>query len=260
MHTGHRKSKKRPVPAKPAAMMSRLTLAIGGRKVEVEAMVPARPTRPHLMLSLFRELANAVVGAAVASVADQGEAISCRASCGACCRQLVPITLPEAHDFEAFLRSLPSPRRRELQARFAAARVRLQESDMLEILLHPERVLEDDKESLALRYFGLGIPCPFLEAESCSIHPRRPIVCREYLVTSDPAHCATPRADTIRMVTLAGKVSSALARVDAGDGEGEPWVPLIVAAEWSRAHPDQGEALPAPDILQKVLANLEKEE
>jgi len=241
-------------------MMSRLTLAIGGQPVKVEAMVPSRPTRPHLMLALFRELANAVVDAAVASAAEKGEAISCRAGCGACCRQLVPITPPEAHDLEAFLRSQPSPRRHEIQMRFAAARLRLQESDMLETLLHPERVSEDDKEGLALRYFGLGIPCPFLEAESCSIHPRRPIVCREYLVTSDPAHCATPRPDTIRMVTLAGKVSSALARVDSGDGEGEPWVPLIVAAEWSHAHPDQGAALPAPDILQKVLANLEKEE
>ena len=178
MHTGHRKSKKRPARTKPDAMMSRLTLAIGGRPVKVEAMVPARPTRPHLMLSLFRELANAIVGAAVASAADRGEAISCSAGCGACCRQLVPITPPEAHDLETFLRSLPYPRRRELQARFAAARVRLQESDLLETLLHPERVPEDDKESLALRYFGLGIPCPFLEVESCSIHSRRPIVCR----------------------------------------------------------------------------------
>lgn len=241
-------------------MMSRLTLAIGGRPVKVEAMVPARPTRPHLMLPLFRELAGAVVGAAIASAAERGESIACGAGCGACCRQLVPITPPEAYDLGVYSRSLPSSRRRELQARFAAARVRLQESEMLETLLHPERVSEDDKESLALRYFGLGIPCPFLEAESCSIHPRRPIVCQEYLVTSDSAHCATPRPDTIRMVTLAGKVSSALARVDAGDGENEPWVPLIVAAEWSRAHPDRGAALPAPDILQKVLANLEKEE
>ena len=131
---------------------------------------------------------------------------------------------------------------------------------MLETLLHPECVSDADKEDLALRYLGLGISCPFLEAESCSIHPRRPIVCREYLVTSDSSHCATPQADTIRMVSLAGKVSGALAAVDAGDGENVPWVPLIVAAEWSQAHPDQGEALPAPDILQKVLANLQKEQ
>jgi Fe-S-cluster containining protein len=260
LYTGCSKGKRKRDAVKPEAMISRLTLAIGGRPVKVEAMVPARPTRPHLMLSLFRELAGAIVSAAAASAADRGEAISCRAGCGACCRQLVPITPPEAHDLAVYLRSLPNPRRRELQARFAAARVRLQDGNMLETLLHPERVSEDNKESLALRYFSLGIPCPFLEAESCSIHPRRPIVCREYLVTSDAAHCATPRADTISMVTLAGKVSSALARVDAGDGENPPWVPLIVAAEWSHAHPDRGAALPAPDILQKVLANLEKED
>jgi Fe-S-cluster containining protein len=37
------------------------------------------------------------------------------------------------------------------------------------------------------------MPCPFLEDESCSIHPDRPLVCREYLVTSPAELCAGPR-------------------------------------------------------------------
>ena len=40
---------------------------------------------------------------------------------------------------------------------------------------------------LGREYFQLGIPCPFLEEESCSIYHDRPITCREYLVTSPPA-------------------------------------------------------------------------
>jgi hypothetical protein len=35
-----------------------------------------------------------------------------------------------------------------------------------------------------VRYFLQGVACPFLEAESCGIHPDRPLACREYLVTS----------------------------------------------------------------------------
>lgn len=31
---------------------------------------------------------------------------------------------------------------------------------------------------------------PFLEDDACSIHPHRPSVCREYLVTSPAEHCA----------------------------------------------------------------------
>jgi len=208
------------------------------------------------MLPLFRELANAVVAAAIDAAVERGEAISCRAACGACCRQLVPITPAEAHDLADRLRVLPHPRRRELGARLAAARARLQSSGLLDTLLAPEQVSEADKESLALRYFALGIPCPFLEAESCSIHPERPVACREYLVTSDAKHCAAPAPDTIRMVPLAGEVSSALALVDAADDARAPWVPLIVAAEWSQAHPDLGEALPAPEILHRALARL----
>ena len=43
-----------------------MELSIGGHPVAVEALVPAGPTRPRHMLPLFRELANAVVGRAVA--------------------------------------------------------------------------------------------------------------------------------------------------------------------------------------------------
>ncbi len=45
----------------------------------------------------------------------------------------------------------------------------------------------------ARRYFHLGIACPFLEDESCSIHADRPISCREYLVTSPAVNCADPK-------------------------------------------------------------------
>ncbi|HEY5241787.1 MAG TPA: YkgJ family cysteine cluster protein [Polyangiaceae bacterium] len=41
---------------------------------------------------------------------------------------------------------------------------------------------------------GETVSCPFLEEESCSIHPDRPPICREYLVTSSPRPRAVARA------------------------------------------------------------------
>jgi hypothetical protein len=84
----------------------------------------------------------------------------------------------------------------------------------------------------------------------------RPTACREYLVTSEAAHCAAPRPDIIRIVPLAGDVSSALACVDAPGNGLARWVPLIVALDWSRAHPDQAPVEPAPDIPNRLLVRL----
>ena len=39
------------------------------------------------------------------------------------------------------------------------------------------------------RYFAAGIPCPFLEEERCGVYDERPVVCREYAVTSPPELC-----------------------------------------------------------------------
>jgi Fe-S-cluster containining protein len=100
------------------------------------------------------------------------------------------------------------------------------------------------------------VACPFLEDESCSIHPDRPIACREYLVTSPAENCARPSAETVRMVPLAGTASNAIAHL----GEEPParvrWVPLVLALEWAEAHPDEGPARPAPEILQEFFARL----
>ena len=73
----------------------------------------------------------------------------------------------------------------------------------------------------------MGVPCPFLEDESCSIHPERPLVCREYLVTSPAALCAGPTQEGVTPVAVP-KVSMAARGlqddrrrlVSAGDADG----------------------------------------
>lgn len=73
--------------------------------------------------------------------------------------------------------------------------------------------LEDDElEALGLEIFHLGSPCPFLEAESCSIYEDRPLSCREFLVTSDKHLCPNPTPSTIERVSIPAHPLDALAR------------------------------------------------
>src|SRR5262249_44693347 len=138
--------------------------------------------------------------------------ISCKAGCGACCRQLVPISEVEARNIGELVNSLPEPRRSQICARFAEARHRLEKAGLLEKLLHPENWPKDERQATGTWYFEQGIACPFLEKESCSIYADRPIACREYLVTSPAEHCAHPSAETVRCVKMPLKFGTALAR------------------------------------------------
>ena len=112
--------------------------------------------------------------------------------------------------------------------------------------------------AIASEYFAMGIACPFLEDESCSIHLDRPVTCREYLVTSPAANCACPRKDNIDLVPLPAKVWTALARFDEGDPKSKycRWVPLVLAPEWAEAHPNTLPSRPGPELLREFFERL----
>jgi Fe-S-cluster containining protein len=230
---------------------------ISGPDWDLQTMVsvPQGPTGVRDLLPLAQSFSDAVVNAVVKTNEENGQKISCTKGCGACCRQLVPITETEARHIRTVVERLPEPRRITVRARFAEARQRLEKSGGLEQLLHPEDIPLDKKQTFALQYFFQGISCPFLEDESCSIYADRPLVCREYLVTSAVEHCARPTAETIRAVKMPVKVWTALARLDASSSSQEklPWVPLIVAPEWAEAHPDEPSPRPGPELLQELF-------
>lgn len=222
--------------------------------------VPAGPMPLIQLLPLAQSFADAVVDSAAKVAEGQGQRISCKKGCGACCRQLVAIAEVEARHIGNLVNELPEPRRTEIRARFAEARRRLDEMGLLDRLLHPEGWGAGEVGPLGLGYFHLGIPCPFLEDESCSIHRDRPIACREFLVTSPAENCARPTADNVQRVPLPLRVWTALARFD----EVEPspritrWVPLILAPEWAEAHPDEPPARPGPTLLRELFDHLTK--
>jgi Fe-S-cluster containining protein len=234
-----------------------VALSLAGESFEARMRVPAGPTRPLRLLPLFQALTDSLVDFAARRVETQGENISCRKGCGACCRQLVPLSETEVLHLRDLIEGLPQPRRAQILARFADARRRLREAGLLEKLERPDAFEDGELRPVGLAYFRLGIACPFLEEESCSIHPDRPLACREYLVTSAAQHCARPSAETVCRVKIPGKVSFALARL--GEDPSRrfiPWVPLILAPDWAGAHPADPPLRTGPEILREVFEKL----
>ena len=91
-----------------------IELAIGDRRLKAKITVPAGPTRLLQILPVVQNLTDAVVGAAVEDVEAQGHKVSCRKGCGACCRQLVPISPVEARHIHHLVNEMPEPRRSEI--------------------------------------------------------------------------------------------------------------------------------------------------
>jgi Fe-S-cluster containining protein len=181
--------------------------------------------------------ADAVARRSADREVSRGSSISCRKGCAACCRYLVRLSPPEVLHLRRALEALPEPRRTEVRARFAAARERLADEDLLHDLEtglarggndpgHDHRV-----ETLARRYLALRIPCPFLdlEEEACGIYLDRPAPCRQHLVTSPAELCRDPFTENVRLVPLRRSLRDELMRAAARiTGDSEQVVPLVL--------------------------------
>lgn len=235
-----------------------LTIASDAWEMKMRVTVPAAPTPLRRLIPLAQALTNAVVQTASNAVEEQGQHVSCRKGCGACCRQLVPITQTEARQIADLVQELPEESRHAVEGRFAAARQRLADAGLLDTLLDPVQWPRSGEAERWSRYFQLNLACPFLEEESCSIHADRPLSCREYLVTSPAEHCAQPTPETVHRVPLPMEVWPAMAQLDgpADDANYLRWVPLVVAPEWAAAHPDEPTPRPGMQWLKELTQHL----
>jgi Fe-S-cluster containining protein len=246
-------------PQAVRAVRIRLDLQIGGDRLTAEAAVPDRPMQMLELLPLARHLEDGLVRMAAHRAAAEGRAVSCRAGCGACCRQFVPVSPTEAIAVARLVEALPEPRRSEVRRRFADAAERLVSAG----LVPAERSHRDPAEIAGLTreaYWRLQIACPFLEDESCSIHADRPVECRNYQVSSPPERCRDPFAYPVVGECPPTSMTVALLRTGLRLNPAHRMtVPLVLALEWAAAHPQaDGGTLPATELVAVLMEALER--
>lgn len=225
-----------------------IVLNIHGQPMEMQMTVPAKPVKPHRMLPVFQQMANAFVGISSDAVEMDGNAISCKAGCGACCRQPVPLAEIEAYQLADLVAQMPEPRQSIVRKRFADGHEHFSKLQWFEKVLECAKNPDpNDPEygprklaSLVQEYFKQGVACPFLEAESCSIHESRPLACREYLVTSPAENCSKPAAEAIDPVPLMIKPSRALRAIGQTESSRRlGLLPMIRALDFVEKHPEK---------------------
>jgi Fe-S-cluster containining protein len=211
------------------------------------SLPPAQIKIPDIPLGLadlappIFELCNGIVGLSATSACSEGKKISCGPGCGICCRQLVPISAPEAFYIMDTVLSATDERAAIFRERFAEIRTSLEADGLWEKLIAIDK--SDDPESIAAEFWNRQIPCPFLIDDSCAIHAVRPCACREYCVTSDPSLCANPFEGSVQRIKISRKMTTALAKTAANLLSTLPeLIPLVIIPEWCEKHHEQAES------------------
>lgn len=247
----------------------KINLKIAGRSLEMEMTVPTKPVKPQRMLPVFQQMTNSFVEMSVRETEAAGRKISCKAGCGACCRQGVPLAEVEAYQIAELVESMEEPRRTRIKKRFADACEHFRQINWFERMENCEELKKTEEkefvmkelESAVLEYFYQGIPCPFLENESCSIHENRPLSCREFLVTSPAENCDHPTAETIKKVKLLTKLSQYLLSISSSENSMKMgFVPLISALEFAAEFPENFPERPGQRWVTEFFENLAQTE
>lgn len=224
-------------PLRPATLEIDLHTRFG--RVKGNLSVPPGAVRLSELAWNSMAIDERLIGMAVASESRQGRQVSCKKGCGACCNQAVPLSPAETWMIADVVASLPPDRKAQTLARFAAAKERLIEAGFGERSL--ERAGEAEVIRLGLDYFRLGIPCPFLVDDACSIHPNRPSACREFLVSSPAENCSDPGSLEIRSIPTAANLTEALSKLSALVLGGDPLtIPMTLALDWASANREAG--------------------
>ncbi|MGO8800391.1 MAG: YkgJ family cysteine cluster protein [Roseiarcus sp.] len=208
--------------------------------VQSQLSVPTQPAPIETWLPLLNALADHATQAAGQAAERAGKRVSCRKGCAACCRQLIVISLVEARALAKLVAEMPEPRQSDVRARFARSARRFVEIAARRRDAPGRRnaarsaSIEADRRRLAAAWFAEQIACPLLEHELCGVHQARPLVCREYQVTSPSEACASLFREPVERVEVSAPIGPALARATATiAGVPEAMIPLVMALEWS---------------------------
>ncbi len=250
-------------PESSSSVQVSFSLRIGEGTLSANVAVPAGKTTLTGLLPVIQDFDSSLIDRVVGEATEEGHPVSCRAGCGACCRQMVPLSIFEAEALGEWFNNLPIQRQAELERRFHSGLIRLKEAGVLDKIMSPDWG-PDEKSfvDMAVEYFHAGVACPFLEDERCSIHPIRPLVCREYLVTSPAELCQDPSINQVSAIHLPLKPSQALYRIGqelTHDAKG--WMPLIFLLAWSKRRLKPGDYYTGTgqEVLRIFMENLTTE-
>ena len=231
----------------------------GAPALRLDLDVPTGQVTILEILPAIRAVADAVFGRTAGDLAAAGIPLSCGPGCGVCCNQLVPVSREEALALARLVRSLPAPTRRAVEDRFRRAVAALEEAGLLPRLIeafesgiHKPGVLA----ALQRDYWAVGLPCPFLDQGSCSVHPVRPVICRQYSVTSDPALCGQPFTPGVRLAEVRHPMdlAGALASFDGSRARPTAALPLTLSLLLEKKlEARRLPQVPGPEMLSRFL-------
>jgi Fe-S-cluster containining protein len=174
-----------------------LELNILGKKMNFHISAGKDQARLADIVPLARIVCTKITDVVLQSVISNGGRIACRKGCLACCRHLIPLSVPEAFRLDEEISAATEHRRKSVwRTCLDAARQILDRKPPIPLMPQKEEASPASSVDLNLIskwYRDFELDCPFLHNGVCTIYEQRPLACREHYVTGSAEACRGKR-------------------------------------------------------------------
>ncbi len=226
-----------------------MEMYVGDRPLRFTISYLNRPVTLAELVPMAWQLADRIIEAIGRNIHESDRRISCRKGCSSCCRYLIPITTAEAYHIRNEIYNQPASEQRTLLRACQIAAQKLIGRKIPSNLFSTSCDFQERLTCLSDWYKELDLPCPFLVNHCCCIYEFRPLVCREYLVTTHPTKCLAHSAEKARKVILPVSVAEVMAETCCQTEEAEPSILLPLLVPFLQANAERSWKLYPPDQL-----------
>jgi len=209
------------------------------------------------LVPVARAVSGKVIRLVTNKLASDGNSVSCRKGCCHCCHYLLPVSTPEAFRLAYEILTMPPIRQEAILISTIDAAKKIMEHGLPEPENNPI-ANRPDLQDISNWYKELTLPCPFLVDDSCCIYNIRPLVCREYMVTSPPDNCkknSTTPPDTVTLPVTTAKILMDIA--DELESDHLKVIPLPLSLVWCQANHDHDlNSYAAPFLLERFTQSV----
>ncbi|MHC4754835.1 MAG: YkgJ family cysteine cluster protein [Planctomycetota bacterium] len=195
-----------------------LEIELFGRNINFQAAITEEQAALSDIVPLSRVVSTNIALAVLKKLQETDTFVPCRKGCSACCRYLIPLSVPEVFRLRQEILSLPADKRKLILNRILESAELILQSGFrnFETTGTPGNFVLDH---LGKWYAELQLSCPLMDENLCIMYAERPTACREHIVTASASLCQLESFENPNVVEIPFSINEALGQL-AGELEG----------------------------------------
>lgn len=218
-------------------------------------MSKTRATLPDIV-PLARALSSRLAIIMLEHLHQDQETVACCKYCSACCKYLIPLSIPEAFRLNDEIMAMPEQFRQQYTQSFVDAAEKILRREDKSLDPDDSSTKQSEIDEISKWYSKLELSCPMLFDDLCTLYDQRPLACREHIVTGSSELCPIGSVGEPRVVRMPVSILDVLGELTAEltDSEVEAVI-LPLAMPWAQENVELSiRAWPAKKMVNKFIA------